>query len=194
LKLKSDGETTPPPRIGKAERQRLMEQARELGVPADYAASHRLRPVREPARLCCIGYDIQQRPAWLAPRAAAAFAAMRRAAAADDISLQVASAFRSTKYQLGILQRKIEQGQDLATILKVNAAPGYSEHHSGRAVDLSTENFPPLEEVFENSPSFTWLLGHAGYFHFRLSYPKNNHHGITYEPWHWCWQRSQGNA
>ncbi len=191
MKLKPDRETSPPLRIGKAERQRLMAQARELGVPANYASSHRLRPVREPTRLHCIGYDIQQRPAWLAPRAAAAFAAMSRAAAADGINLQVASAFRSASYQLGILQRKIEQGQDLTTILKLSAAPGYSEHHSGRAVDLSTENFPPLEEAFENSSAFSWLLDHARHFHYRLSYPRNNHHGIAYEPWHWCWQRRQ---
>ncbi len=181
----------PPHRLGKTERRRAMQQACQLGVPANYASSHQLRPVREPARLCYIGNDIQQRSAWLAPRAATAFAAMCRAAADDDISLQVVSAFRSVGYQLGILQRKLEQNQEISAILKVSAAPGYSEHHSGRAVDLSTGGFPPLAEVFENSPAFAWLLSHAKYFHFQLSYPRNNHHGMVYEPWHWCWQRNK---
>ncbi|MHB8392777.1 MAG: D-alanyl-D-alanine carboxypeptidase family protein, partial [Acidobacteriaceae bacterium] len=27
---------------------------------------------------------------------------------------------------------------------------------------------------------------HAGHFGFRLSYPRNNRHGIAYEPWHWA--------
>jgi len=25
----------------------------------------------------------------------------------------------------------------------------------------------------------------ASYFHFVLSFPPNNKHGVTYEPWHW---------
>jgi len=71
-------------------------------------------------------------------------------------------------------------------ILRVSAAPGYSEHHSGRALDLTTPGFAPVEEEFERSDAFAWLRRRAADFRFRLSYPRDNVHGIAYEPWHWC--------
>ena len=75
----------------------------------------------------------------------------------------------------------------MAQILRVSAAPGYSEHHSGRALDITTPGYAALEEEFELSPAFAWLKKHAKTFRFRLSYPRRNTHGIAYEPWHWCW-------
>jgi D-alanyl-D-alanine carboxypeptidase len=168
-------------------RREVLAAARALGVPADYGPSRNLRLVREPTRLVCIGRDIHQRLQWLAPPAARAFERLRRAAADDGIDLQVVSAFRSADYQLGIIRRKLERGQAMAEILAVSAAPGYSEHHSGRALDLTCPGFPALEEAFEDSAAFAWLGEHAGRFRFRLSYPRGNPHRIAYEPWHWCW-------
>jgi D-alanyl-D-alanine carboxypeptidase len=165
-----------------------MEAAFALGVPRDYGRARGLTPVREPTRLVCIGRDTQNRPQWLAPRAAGAWSRMSAAAASDGVELQVVSAFRNIEYQLGILKRKLERGQDIETILRVSAAPGYSEHHSGRALDLTTPGCAALEEEFENSPAFAWLKKNARHFGFRLSYPRRNRHGIAYEPWHWCWQ------
>src|SRR5579875_1789940 len=110
-----------------------------------------------------------------------------RHATRDGIDLQVVSAFRSIEYQLGILERKLARGQTIDEILRVSAAPGYSEHHSGRAVDLTTPGFAALEEDFERSPAFAWLMRNASPFGFALSYPRGNPHGIAYEPWHWCW-------
>ena len=112
---------------------------------------------------------------------------MCQAAAQDSVELQIVSAFRSVEYQLGILQRKLDRGQPIAEILRVSAAPGYSEHHSGRALDITTPGFAALEEEFENSPAFAWLKKNARRFGFRMSYPRRNPHGIAYEPWHWSW-------
>jgi D-alanyl-D-alanine carboxypeptidase len=148
-----------------------------------------LRRVREPAHLAFIGQDTQNRPQWLSQRAAQAWARMRDAAAHASVELQIVSAFRSTEYQLGILKRKLEAGQKIGEILRVSAAPGYSEHHSGRALDLTTPGFAALEEQFENSAAFAWLSTNAQSYGFRLSYPRGNAHGIAYEPWHWCWHR-----
>src|SRR5690606_38685754 len=67
----------------------------------------------------------------------------------------------------------------------VNAAPGYSEHHGGDALDIGTTGESPAEESFEHTAAFAWLQAHAGRFGFALSYPRDNPHGITYEPWHW---------
>jgi zinc D-Ala-D-Ala carboxypeptidase len=176
-----------PIRCDAKRRASILREANALGVPGDYSHVRGLRLQREPAGLACIGADIHGRMQWLAPRAARAFARMREAAARDGIELQVVSAFRSADYQLGILRRKLERGQDMAAILRVSAAPGYSEHHSGRALDLTAPGCDALEESFESSPAFAWLVAHAGRFGFALSYPRGNPHAIAYEPWHWCW-------
>lgn len=175
----------PPPRS--ADRAALLRRARELGVPADYGRAHGLVRMREPLRLGFIGHDVHGRPQWLAPRAAVALRRLRAAAATDHIGIELVSAFRSVEYQLGILERKRARGQSIEEILRVSAAPGYSEHHSGRAVDLTAAGFVPLEESFEQAPAFAWLQQRAADFGFRLSYPRGNAHGIAYEPWHWCW-------
>jgi D-alanyl-D-alanine carboxypeptidase len=177
----------PPPRCDAARRREVIAEAIALGVPRDYGRARRLPVMREPRALACIGLDIHERPQWLAPRAARAFVRMRDAAREAGITLEVVSAFRSADYQLGILRRKRERGLPMPEILRVSAAPGYSEHHSGRAVDLTTPGYAALEEEFEHSPAFAWLRRNARRFGFRLSYPRRNPHGIAYEPWHWCW-------
>ena len=70
-------------------------------------------------------------------------------------------------------------------ILAVNAAPGYSEHHGGYALDIGTPGEPPAEESFEATDAFAWLARHAPAHGFAMSYPRDNLHGIVYEPWHW---------
>ncbi len=42
-----------------------------------------------------------------------------------------------------------------------------------------------LEEEFETTPAYRWLCDNAGRSGFRQSFPRNNIHGIAYEPWHW---------
>ena len=181
-----------PARCDTAQRRRVIADSRALGVPADYGRTRGLRVVREPDQLASIGTDIHAREQWLVPGAARAFLRMRAAARRDAIELQPVSAFRSADYQLGILRRKLERGQGIEEILRVSAAPGYSEHHSGRAIDLTTPGHAALEEEFENSAAFAWLQANAARFRFHLSYPRGNRHGIAYEPWHWCWLRAAG--
>ena len=110
---------------------------------------------------------------------------MRAAAARDGVVLEAISGYRSHDYQLGIFERKRARGQSVEEILHVNAAPGYSEHHSGRALDIGTPGEPPAEESFEHTTAFAWLTRHASDFGFVMSYPRGNPHGIVYEPWHW---------
>jgi D-alanyl-D-alanine carboxypeptidase len=171
--------------------RQAVDAAHRLGVPRDYGRARSLRRVPEPRRLVAIGNDTQGRPQMLAPSAARAWARMVTAATHDGVVLQVVSAYRSTEYQLGILRRKLERGQTIEEILRVSAAPGYSEHHSGRALDITTPGFAALEEEFEQSPAFAWLGANAARFGFRLSYPRGNRHGIAFEPWHWCWHEKR---
>ena len=171
-------------RLTRSARQALQMNAR-LGVPADYGCRHRLRLQAEPAELASIGQDVFDREQFMRPKAASALLRMIRQAAAEDIVIQAVSAFRSVEYQCTLLQNKLDKGQSITEILRVSAAPGYSEHHSGRAVDLTTPGFKPLEEEFARSEAFTWLSQHAADFGFRMSYPPDNRHGVAYEPWHW---------
>ena len=157
-----------------------------LGIGPDYARERGLSAVAEPTRLCFAGRDRFGRPLWLTARAAVAWQSMKVAAARDGVVLEVISGYRSHAYQYGIFERKLARGQSLAQILAVNAAPGFSEHHSGCALDLGTPDEPPAEESFEATDAFAWLCGRAGEFGFVLSYPRDNPHGIVYEPWHWC--------
>ncbi|HEX7348293.1 MAG TPA: M15 family metallopeptidase [Rhodanobacteraceae bacterium] len=186
----SDSElpASPPARCRTAvARRALIARAYALGIPRTYGRERHLRVQREPLQLAPIGLDIYNRPQWLQPRAARAYASMCRVALAASVTLQVVSAFRSIEYQLGIIERKLARGETLDAILRVSAAPGYSEHHTGRCVDLTTPGFAALEEAFEHSTAFAWLTQHAARFGFTLSYPRDNPHGIAYEPWHWCW-------
>ncbi|MFA5684771.1 MAG: M15 family metallopeptidase [Lysobacteraceae bacterium] len=159
-----------------------------LGVDADYAARTGLAAIAEPTRLACAGRDRYARPLWLAAPAAQAWAHLRAAAQAQGIALEAISGYRSHAYQFGIFERKLARGLTLDAILRVNAAPGFSEHHGGCALDIGTPGEPPAEESFERTAAFAWLSRHGGEFGFRMSYPRDNPHGVVYEPWHWCWR------
>lgn len=161
----------------------------ELGIPDDYAERRGWPPQPEAAvtELVSIGTDIYGRDQWLIAPAALAWRTMTAAATVDGIGLQAVSAFRSLEYQAGIIRRKLAAGQSVEQILKVSAAPGYSEHHTGRAVDIATAGVDPLVETFADTPAFEWLTRRAAEFHFTLSYPRDNPYGMIYEPWHWAY-------
>jgi D-alanyl-D-alanine carboxypeptidase len=159
----------------------------ELGIPADYAVGRGLAFQPAAAELISIGADNQNRDCRLAPGAAQAWRAMRDAAEAEGITLRPISGFRSVERQARIFREKLARGDRLDDILRANAAPGYSEHHTGRALDITDAVAPPLSESFEGTPAFEWLARHAVRFGFRLSYPRGDSHGFGPEPWHWCW-------
>lgn len=165
---------------------RIAALHRELGVPADYARRTGLALVREPETLVEVSPGRTERRHWLEPYAAVRWASMEAAAEGDGIRLVLVSAWRSIDYQRGLIERKLARGEGIEDILAVNAAPGYSEHHGGRAVDLGVPGVPPLTEAFEHTDAFRWLTRNADRFGFALSYPRENAHGIVYEPWHWA--------
>jgi D-alanyl-D-alanine carboxypeptidase len=166
----------------------LLHRLHELGLDEEaYARDTGLELVPEPATLAYAGRDRYRRPLWLRAQVAHAWQRMRSAASRDEVLLEAISGYRSHDYQLGIFRRKLARGQTVAEILRVNAAPGFSEHHGGRVLDISTPGEPAAEESFEATPAFDWLVARASDFGFELSYPRGNPHGIDYEPWHWRW-------
>jgi len=160
----------------------------ELGISADYAVLRRLPFQPEAIELISIGADNQNRDCQLEPEAAQAWRALQAAAMMEGITLEPISGFRSVERQAELIRGKLARGQRLDDILSSNAAPGYSEHHTGRALDITDGASPPLNETFERTAAFAWLSLHAKSFGFHLSYSRNNPHGFVYEPWHWCWR------
>lgn len=147
-------------------------------------------PVQREARaLAVIGRNPDDRILRLTPRAAAAWRRMHTAAAEDGITLLPISGFRSVARQTRIIREKLAAGKRIGDILRFVAAPGYSEHHAGRALDIGSARHPELDAGFARTREFKWLARHARRFGFRLSYPRGNRHCIGYEPWHWCWRR-----
>lgn len=139
----------------------------------------------EATELVGVGLDIMGREQKLTANTAIAWEMLRKTAAAEGIELQLVSGFRSIENQTSIIRRKLAKGQPIQDILKSSAAPGYSEHHTGRAIDVTTPGSVPLEEVFEGTTAYAWLRREAENFGFRMSYPRDNPHGVVFEPWHW---------
>jgi len=166
----------------------------ELRIPREFFAGRLLPVQREARELELIEVGENGREYLLIPRAATAWRELRSAAEAGGVTLQIVSAFRSLDRQAEIVRGKLACGLSLEAIFSASAPPGYSEHHTGRAVDVSTPGVRALEVEFEETPAFRWLEGNAGNFGFVLSYPRDNPCGYVYEPWHWCYRRPDREA
>ncbi len=159
-----------------------------LGVPRSVVEETRLVLQREAAELVPIGRDRFGRTHYLAPEAAAAWHRLRLAAGEAGIEFVVISSFRSAEYQARLARRHMEEGRVPELLFRAIALPGYSEHHTGCALDLASEEHPKLSQEFREAPAYAWLREHAAGFGFRESYPPGNRKGIMPEPWHWFYK------
>lgn len=129
------------------------------------------------------GYEIKLKSA-----AAREYRRLVAAAQAVGINLAAVSGFRTKAlqselfYQVGQARNQTEAERAL-----VSAPPGYSEHHTGYAVDLIDLDQPStnLAPNFQYTAAFKWLQQNAKRYGFELSFLPNNPQGIMYEPWHW---------
>jgi D-alanyl-D-alanine carboxypeptidase len=160
----------------------------ELGIPRALISQKQLPFHVEAQDLVLAETDRNGREYLMDPQAAQAWHALKQAAAEDGVILEIVSAFRSLERQIDIIRVKLERGMPIETILTLSAPPGYSEHHTGRAIDINTPGCEATEEPFEHTEAFSWLTLHAVRFGFTLSYPRDNKLGFIYEPWHWCFQ------
>ena len=171
-----------------AESNVIADLHQRLGIPADYATRTGLFQQRTPDDLVDIGVDVFDRPQRLRMEAANAWTGLVEAASLDGVTVQLVSAYRSLEYQADLIQRKVESGESISEILTRIAAPGYSEHQGGCAVDVTSPGIDPLTELFEETQAFRWLVASAVDHQFVLSYPRSNAYGVVYEPWHWCFR------
>jgi zinc D-Ala-D-Ala carboxypeptidase len=158
----------------------------ELGISPEQLAHREIVQFEEANALELVEVGEDGREHFLIGEAAIAWRRLKNAAKLDGENITIVSAFRSISRQAEIIRSKIKEGIDLDKILSVCAPPGYSEHHTGRALDLSTDGVENLTEEFENTTAFKWLEKNAGEFFFSLSYPRENPAGYQFEPWHWC--------
>jgi len=160
----------------------------DLGIPGDLVAGRGLRICHEARELVVVEVGDDGREHLLVPVAAEAWRRLRDTALADGVTVRIASAFRSIDRQVEIIRRKLERGLSIDSILAVSAPPGYSEHHSGCAVDVITPDSPPLQAGFGQTEAFRWLTENVARFHYEMSFPRENPYGYDYEPWHWCFR------
>lgn len=138
-------------------------------------------------RLVEVGKYPDGRKKYLAQEAYSTFKKMRKDALKDGIKLTILSAFRSVRYQKKLFKRAVKKYGSKKEAARHVAPPGYSEHHTGCALDIGDKNRPKthLSTRFAKTPAFKWLKKNAKIYEFTLSFPKNNPSDVSYEPWHW---------
>ena len=118
------------------------------------------------------------------PEVNEAFQKMYEGALKENIKIYVVSAFRSYTYQGQLYTNYITTyGEKYANT--VSARPGYSEHQTGLALDILSDNVDMSE--FVNTKAFSWLKENSYKYGFILRYPKDKEYltGYAYEPWHY---------
>jgi len=118
------------------------------------------------------------------------YEAMFEAASKDGVYLTPCSGYRSYETQERNYNNKIGYYESLGynrADAAVKAAtiimpPGSSEHNLGYAMDIVC-----VDEWFEDTDEFQWLMNNAADYGFILRYPKDKQDvtKVTYEPWHW---------
>ncbi len=111
------------------------------------------------------------------------------AARKEGISLKVGAGFRSVESQRGLFESGAKKkGISPKAYSWWTAPPGYSEHHTGLAVDFvdfsrPESNFTPAE--FVKTAAWRWLKSRGPEFGFELSFPEHSGLKVAFEPWHW---------
>ncbi|MHC5267989.1 M15 family metallopeptidase [Enterococcus sp. LJL98] len=133
-------------------------------------------------------------------RIEAAYTQLNEAAEAAGFPLVLVSAYRSISYQEQIFQEYLNQWisqgyseeEALKKVKETSTEPGFSEHHTGLAIDIVDEewsmNYPEemLDADYAQTPGAKWLAAHAREYGFILRYPqgKEKQTAIHFEPWH----------
>ena len=168
----------------------IESSLKSLGIPFSLFEEQKLPIFQDASELVAVESSSSGLTYYLIPEAAEAWKKLRGAANRDRVIICIVSAYRSFQRQFEIVKSKIDKGMSPEVVFSVNAPPGCSEHHTGRAVDIGTPNCMPLDKSFDETAAFSWLQSNAMQFGFELSYQLSNPFGFEYEPWHWCYQRS----
>lgn len=118
--------------------------------------------------------------------AATALERMAAAAQKAGVPIMLASGYRSFSLQEAVYNRYVSQDGETAAN-RYSAKPGYSEHQTGLAADLSgTDGVCVIEDCFADTKTAKWLAKNAHTYGYILRYApgKESVVGYNYEPWH----------
>ncbi len=112
-------------------------------------------------------------------------AAMFNAAATAGVQLNMTSSYRSYANQVVTYNNWVRVNGSTAAADTVSARPGYSEHQTGFAIDMSAGNCSL--ECFLSSPQYTWMQEHGAEYGFIQRYPVGYESitGYNSEAWHY---------
>lgn len=107
------------------------------------------------------------------------------AALEDGVTLLGASGYRSYNVQKNLYESRVASMGEERTSL-YTAQPGASEHQTGLAIDIVSSDYQNLDDGFEDSKGFEWLINNCYKYGFILRYlnGKEEITGYNYEPWH----------
>jgi D-alanyl-D-alanine carboxypeptidase len=159
------------------------------------AAGQEAPPYREPpaSDLVRVFPDLRGDRARLVREAAEAFRRLETDARRDGVRIAILSAFRGSAEQDLLFRRATRKYGSPGRASMVVKPGGFSEHQTGRAVDLGDKDRPDknFKQSFERTAAFLWLRRNAARYGFTLSYPVHDPPRTTYEPWHWFHGRTE---
>jgi len=103
----------------------------------------------------------------------------------SDNAVNVISGYRTENYQRELFEEmSCEVGETEAAIWVAN--PGFSEHHSGLALDLGLYFDDGTSQSFNGEGKYSWITENCWKYGFVVRYPENKQSitKIAYEPWH----------
>ncbi len=119
---------------------------------------------------------------------------MKEAAAEDGVTILIASPYRDYDRQVYLFDKKIksylDRGMNYLEAYKYASQivniPGSSEHQTGLALDIVSNDYSKLNEGFAKTDAGKWLAQNCQDYGFILRYPKGKEYvtSIDYEPWH----------
>ncbi len=170
-----------PPAAVIATRNAPLPQARYGHLPYAEALPERL------VSIGTYGEGEYKRTEYLDQDAAAALGQLVAAAKVDGVNIIPISGFRTIAQQEKLFERQIQRQGSEAAAATLSAPPGYSEHHTGYALDIGDGTRPKTDVKFEfeDTSAYQWMVANAKRYGFELSYPRNNVQGVSFEPWHW---------
>jgi len=111
------------------------------------------------------------------------------------MQFKISSGYRTIERQTALYQQRINEllaaGFAQADAESIAASqvspPGTSEHNLGLGVDIVSAGTGKLDETFEQTAEFKWLMENCTEYGFILRYPKDKEEitKVTYEPWHY---------
>lgn len=155
---------------------------KKLNIPPNFPGIN-LKLQRYPLNLTSISQGNSK--FLMTEKTSAAWLKMRESAKTDGITIHIKWAYRSIEDQAFLIKKHLSWGANINELITWIAPPGYSEHHSGRALDINARSG---NDSFEDTDEFRWLSENAKNYGFTMSFPENNKYGMIYEPWHWYYE------